>query len=345
MGTLLWQAASRRTRPGFLQAHHHLLLKPRPNAERAELLPLPEAIRPLLASRRPLPLARQLTALELAPATIEGPLEALILLGLYRLQEPPRTPQRSRSALQNLPPPSSPSPRERGSPAASIDPDTQARLERRRLQREAEVLAAADEWTVLGLQPTTSPAELAEAGERQQTRYARLARSHADPEVRQSAQRVLTRIEEALACLQALQAIYATYDEPEDLSTREEIAFREGFVALLRRDLPRAQRCFAAAYDAQMQSARNLAYLGWTRYQLDHATLSAAREMVQLADSLKPHVPQTQLFLATLEAESGELEQAEQRLSTLIRRGSAPEDAHSLFRRVRQQLAANSRGR
>lgn len=353
VGQLLYNAARTRTGERFLAQNRRRVLKPRPNSSRAEQLPLAEATLALLEDRRSamVPLGRQLHNLGISPDHVEQDLEVLWLLGLYRFQAPPARPASARKALAGLPPPTSrrsrspsPSPGPTSSNIRTVQsrlsPALKEKLERKRLHREVRSLAEADDWTVLSLQPTADRVAVEQASQRMQARYLSLARQASNTEVRSLAQQLITRIEEATAALQALLAIYDAYGPPDDPTSREEIAFREGFSALQRRDLPRAHRLFSAAYDAHMQSPRNLAYLAWTTHLTRGAShLDEVLEYLQLSDSLIPEVPQTQLFLATVEAEKGELERAEQRLARLIKSGQASQETHSLYRRVRQQKA------
>ena len=350
VGQTLYNAARTRTGEGFFTRNRKLVLKARPHADRAEQLPLREATLSLLGDRRTLamPLARRLASLQIPPAHVEQDLEVLWLLGLHRFQAPIKRPARARKALQHLPQPStrhsnastrsvsSDEPRHRG----RISPEMKAQLELKRLRREVKSLADVDDWTVLSLQPTHDLSAVEAASARMQSRYLKVSAGTDNPETRRLAQQLVTRIEEATASLKALVAVYSAYGPPDAPDSREEIAFREGFSALQRRDIPRAHRLFAAAYDEHMQSPRNLVYMAWTTHLAKGPSrLDEVLEYLQLADSLTPNVPQTQFFLATIESERGDLERAEQRLARLIKTGNASQEAHSLFRRVRQQRA------
>ncbi|MFT4975734.1 MAG: hypothetical protein ACI8S6_001627 [Myxococcota bacterium] len=345
VGQRLHNAARTRTTQGFLARNRKKLLKPRPNAARAEQLPLREATQALLDDRRTAttPLARRLSALEIPSAQVEQDLEVLWLLGLYRFQSPTSRTPRARTALQNLPPPSSrQSPRTAASSSrprrgCRIPQEVRDQLELKRLRREVAALATADDWTVLSLQPTCDPDLVEAASGRMQERYVTLSSQASSAEVRSLAQQLTTRIEEATAAIRTLLAVYDAYGTPHVTDSREEVAFREGFSALQRRDLPRAHRLLTAAYDERMQSPRNLAYMAWATHLHKGASHSDdVLEYLQLSDSLTPEVPQTQLFLATVESERGDLERAELRLARLIKRGDATEEVHSLYRRVRQ---------
>ncbi len=349
VGQSLWSAARTRTQPGFYAQHQRMLLKPRPNAARAGMLPISDATRTLLSDRRTgLPLRRHLSLLRLQPQSIEQDIEVLYLLGLYRFV-PGRPKPRRTMPLKGLPPPTatrSGTPSHAGLHSASqrsggrravADPKLKERMELRRLKREVETLTKADDWTVLGIQPTTDARRIEEAGTRMQTRYAELANTHTNPTARNLAQQIGTCVVSSLDSLRALLEVYRTFGTPSEPSSREEIAFREGFSALRRRDSKRALQLFLAAYDECMQSSRNLAYLGWATFQHHGSSqLDSATEYLQLADSLQPGVPQTQFFLATVESKQGNLERAEKRLTRLIKQGEGFEEAHSLYRQVRQ---------
>jgi hypothetical protein len=93
-----------------------------------------------------------------------------------------------------------------------------------------------------------------------------------------------------------------------------------------------------AAYDEQMQSPRNIAFMAWTLLLLKGTNeQSQVLDYLQLSTSLRPDVAQTQYFLATAEAQSGDTDRAEQRLLRIIKRGHTSEEIQSLYRHLRSQ--------
>ncbi|MFT5686026.1 MAG: hypothetical protein ACI8RZ_006981 [Myxococcota bacterium] len=338
VGMALWSAARTRTTEGFYLTRQRRVLKARPNSARAEGLPISDATRQLLSDRRrELPLRRHLTALKIKPAVVEQDLEVLYLLGLYRfVAGRPRTARPK--ALQGLLPPSR-SAHSNIMAHKPINDQLKNRLMLKRLRREVETLSGADEWTVLGIQPTHDTDLIAQAGERMTARYRDLAADTTIDEVRQLAETLRLRVEDALQILSILAAVYQIYGTPKDPHCREEVAFRKGIVMLERDEASMAMRLFSAACDERMQSPRNLAYLGWSTFR--HKGLAAhgeSLELLQLSESLDNQATTTQFFLASLEDSTKDLKRAEERLGRLIRRGNASAEVHTLYRRVRQKM-------
>ncbi|MEL6342499.1 MAG: hypothetical protein AAFV53_05160 [Myxococcota bacterium] len=348
VGQLLWQSARTLTTTGFYQKRQLMLFKPSEHAGRADLLPLSDATQTLLGDQQPnLPLARRLARLNLRPALLEQDLEVLWLLGLYIFH--PTTLNTGAGPRVGPLGPNGPvthtRSRTRGSDtrlghSQMVDPRLKARLERRRLRREVETLSDADEWTVLGMRPTLNLDKIRRAGQRMLERYILFSETHTDPQVRALAEQIKERVQIALDNLEALHQVYEVYGPPHEPITREEIAFREGFLAMRRQDTVTAQRLFLAAHDAHAHSPRNLAYLGWATYlQQGTHRLPQVLEYLRLAESLNPKAPSTQYFLASIEEATGRRDQALRRLTNVIRRGQASDEILSLYRSLRQPLA------
>lgn len=168
-----------------------------------------------------------------------------------------------------------------------------------------------------------------------QQRYKRLQKMSSNVEVKELANQLLLRISEATLVLEKLVEVYTSYGIPELHDTREEHAFTEGFSALQYQDLSRAHRLFTTAYEEQKQSPRNLAFMAWTLLLLkginEHKQVI---EYLQLSESLQPNVVHTQYFMATAEAQNGNIARAKQRLHRIIRRGNATEEVQSLYQHL-----------
>jgi tetratricopeptide (TPR) repeat protein len=363
VGQILFNAARTRTREGFYHTHRKKVLKARPKASRTEQLPLSEGILPLLSDRRTInqPLSRRLASLKIDPAQIEQDLEVLWLLGLYRFQVMQTSRSQARRRLQHLPPPSRSGVSSRTvslaiSATSGISRSStmggrehtsnilRNQLEMKRLRREAESLESASDWTVLGIRPTSRMEEVEQAAQRMRHRYTKLKNQTPKPEVRALADKILLRLAEAVKILEKLIEVYTSFGPPELHDSREEQAFSEGFSALQRQDLSKAHRLFVAAYDEQMQSPRNIAFMAWTLLLLKGTNeQSKVLDYLQLSTSLRPDVAQTQYFLATAEAQSGDIDRAEQRLLRIIKRGHTSEEVKNLYRHLRSQRSSQRR--
>ena len=363
VGQILFSAARTRTREGFYHQHRKKVLKARPKASRTEQLPLSEGILPLLSDRRTInqPLSRRLSSLKIDPVQVEQDLQVLWLLGLYRFQVVSASRSQARHRLQHLPPPSRSGLSSRTASLAISATSGISRtstkggrehtsnllrnqLEMKRLRREAESLESASDWTVLGIRPTSTLSEVQHASQRMQRRYMKLKEQTNKPEVKALANKILLRLTEAVKVLEKLVEVYVSYGPPEFYDSREEQAFSEGFSALQRQDLSRAHRLFVAAYDEQMQSPRNIAFMAWTLLLLKGTNEQGqVLEYLQLSTSLRPDVPQTQYFLATAEAQGGNIERAEQRLLRMIKRGHTSEEIQSLYRHLKSQRSSQRR--
>jgi predicted HicB family RNase H-like nuclease/CheY-like chemotaxis protein len=347
VGMALWNAARTRTTEDFYVKHQNLVLKARPNSSRTDALPLGEATQQLLSNqRREQTLRRHLSALKLQPKMVEQDLEVLYLLGLYRFVARTRSP-RTQSHLQGLPPPSATRSMISATRSYSsstmgrkgVDDQLKTRLLLKRLRREVETLSSADEWTVLGIQPTEDINLVTQAGERMASRYRNMAAETTIEEARTLADTLRVRAEEAARVLTTLVEVFQTYGTPSDPHCREEVAFRKGLAMLLQDELGMSMRLFSAACDERMQSPRNLAYLGWSTFRhKGEAAREEALELLQLSESLNNSAATTQLFLASIEDSAGEQDRAEERLGRLIRRGNASDEVHALYRKVRHKM-------
>ena len=342
VGHLLYTAAQECGQEDFYRTHHRMTLCAEPCESRALALPLCTETQQLLQDRRTtaLPLHRRLMALRIPGAAVETDLEVLWRLGLYRFQDAPSYPVTPNAVLA-LPsssrvPPKAPVP----APSTERPSILRDQFMIKRLQRELNAMENTDDWSILGIHPTDDPHLVTLTGDNLKTQYLRLANETTHPTVQHLTNQITTRIDAAVASLDGLQSVYAAYGAPKDRNTPAEIAFRDGFAALQHQNLQQALQFFVAACDEHMQSARNLAYMAWSLHLIHGSSHQAeALEYLRLSDSLAPDVPQTQYFLAAVEADAGLLSEAEARIANLIRRGMASRDAHRLYRRIRQSAA------
>lgn len=236
----------------------------------------------------------------------------------------------------SLPPGSLPP---RSVPPRSVPPLTGARVLPKaddatlalRLRKEARLLEDQDAHTVLGV-PQDSPAEMvARAGARMRERYENLTRSE-NAEVRVLAQAMLNRVLAAIADIES--------PAPQKYTSPSDEAFQAGKLAMDRGEWALADRYFARARDAEIDSPRNLAHLGWARFHnLDlpvEERLAEGIEFLRLAEEFDAGYADGQYFLAVVLHRGGDDEGANRRLRRAIKVQPDHAPALALARKLRR---------
>ena len=125
-----------------------------------------------------------------------------------------------------------------------------------------------------------------------------------------------------------------------DPATYADQLFLQGQAALASGDAISAIRALREARNEQLDSARNMAWLGWALYQETSRPLperrKAALELLELADQFDPEYTDGQFFLAAVEAEARMYQRAAARLRRVLR--ARPE--HMLARRLYDEVMA-----
>jgi CheY-like chemotaxis protein len=215
----------------------------------------------------------------------------------------------------------------------------------KRLVREWGALQEADHYTVLGASPTTPPDRLEAQAQRMVERYTSLAMDENQPHpVRELAGKILSRVEDAQELVAGRKQAVATFGLASDDGhmSKEELAFQEGQTAMEAGLFERAAQCFTAARNERLDSARNLAWLGWATYH--NANLSMedrcqeGLDFLRLAGSFDPHHKEGQYFLAFIEGKHGKPEQAVKRLQGLLQDDPGNRVARTLLNSLRREL-------
>ena len=226
----------------------------------------------------------------------------------------------------------------------------------RRLRREVAQVKTTDDWTVLGI-PRSADLDLVErARQRMADRYARIStdENYSD-EIHNMAREIASRVEEAAQRIKDRSARMAVHratppppmdpvPEPDeyaaDPATYADQLFLKGQAALASGDAVSAIRVLREARNEQLDSARNMAWLGWALYQETSRPLAerrkAAMELLELADQFDSEYPDGQFFLAAVEAEANMHKRASARLRRVLR--ARPE--HMLARRLYDEVMA-----
>jgi tetratricopeptide (TPR) repeat protein len=235
---------------------------------------------------------------------------------------------------------------------------TDAMMTLRRLRRETAQLEHADDWTVLGIPRTKDLERIELSRQRMADRYAHIAEHDGySEEIHDMARAIARQVDEAAAKLsqrvsRALEDAVAPLDEgpqepdayaanPEDFADQ---FFLRGQAALAAGDAHTAINHLRKARNEHLDSARNMAWLGWAFYQ-DQARPAAERraqamELLELADQFDPEFLDGQFFLATVEADGKLHKRAAARLRRLLKTKSDHLGARQLYERVQSALAA-----
>jgi hypothetical protein len=218
----------------------------------------------------------------------------------------------------------------------SVDPSHLALL-LSRLQKEWERIERADDWTALGVPKGSTPELVSRALERLERRYddetVREAQNAALSEI---SQKLLVRVREASQNIRAGRPSLGVSAVPP-----HQTSFEQGLRALTAKDFHTAARWFHVAREQEPNSSLYAGYLGWAIWnnpQLDLRRRHAkGRELLELADVSGDPVAATQTFLAAVEAEAGEHEQAVARVTRALRLDPEFGLAKALQRRLRDR--------
>lgn len=229
-------------------------------------------------------------------------------------------------------PPAGPShlPTAGGHPGMSRVADPGALI--RRLRRELDISRGSDPWTVLSLPQNAEPAMVEQAGVRMRGRYTEIMRAETG-EARELAREILSRIEAACEQL-AADATPAATDQPGD------DAFRAGLAAMAAGDWAVADRRFIVARDQNLDSARNLAHLGWVRVHNPDLPnpdrVADGLDLLLLAEQLDPAYADGQYFLAMVLHRRGDDDAARRRIARALRAEPGHVAANALARKLRR---------
>jgi tetratricopeptide (TPR) repeat protein len=200
-----------------------------------------------------------------------------------------------------------------------------------RLRREAQLLKDRDAYVVLGVPHGASPDLVARAGERMKARYQELTH-HASAEIRVLAQAILDRVVAAIA----------EFEHPPErvrMSASDE-AFEAGLRAMHHGEWAVADRHFVRARDAEIDSPRNLAHLGWARFHNPDLPIEERVEegiqFLRLAEEFDAGYADGQYFLAVVLHRSGDDEGANKRLRRAIKVQPDHAPALALARKLRK---------
>jgi hypothetical protein len=215
----------------------------------------------------------------------------------------------------------------------------------KRLVREWGALKDADHYTVLGASPTTPPDRLEAQAQRMAERYSSLANDEKQPQpVRELARKILGRVKDAQELVAGRKQAVATFGmaEGDAQLSKEDLAFQEGQSAMEAGLFERAAQCFTAARNERLDSARNLAWLGWATYHIADLSLEdrckEGLDFLRLASSFDPHHKEGQYFLAFIEGKHGKPEQAIKRLQGLLQDDPGNRVARTLLNSMRRDL-------
>ena len=212
---------------------------------------------------------------------------------------------------------------------------------RNNLRREVALFRDSTPWTVLGVPPATPPDKLEQAGLRMLQRYDQL-RAHPDEEVAQLADAIFARVQAAVR-----QTAAAAVPLPPEVAVAEigpdEPFYRQGLDALNRGDFALADKFFGRARDLVSDSPRNLAYLGWARFNNPNVA-AATREqdglaLIQVSEQFNNRYIDAQMFLVTIHLRRGEEAIALRRARRVLKLEPSHPDAASLVRRLSTKLS------
>ncbi len=235
------------------------------------------------------------------------------------------------------------------------DRGTDAMLTLRRLRRETLHLQEADDWTVLGI-PRGRDLEMVETARlRMSSRYTEIANQEGySDEIHNLALAIAKRVEQAAEKLaERIQRNLEVVNEPPPPPEPDQYTpnpgdygdqyFLQGQASLAAGDIPSAIRFLRQARDENLNSARNMAWLGWAFYQDKDRPKKERRtqalELLELADQFDSEFIDGQFFLARVEADSGLFDRAAARLRRVLRERKEHLGARRLYEQVQAQLA------
>jgi tetratricopeptide (TPR) repeat protein len=318
-----------------------------PISSRADSLPLSAATKKLLqAADAHLTVAELLRSLSILPQTVCRQLGALKVLGLINLvplAEPSpsaKTGTRSTATRATAPERKRPQP----TPVEKEEPSPEDILQR--LEGEYNRLKNADDFTILGVPKGADDDQVRTASKRMCDRYGELSKDKTLPDPLRSRATILTRLtKQAEKRILTSREMSEALDDattpaqrvPADQST-EELAYSEGVKAFSAGNYKRAVQCFKKARDERIDSARNMAWLGWALFhqkELPEAERNEeAMDLLWLASTFDPTHRQAQFFLAFVEFKTGEAKKAETRLNVLLKTHTDHKEAKRLLQMV-----------
>jgi len=341
LGPSLWEAALRLADPSVVMRALDQGLLVTSLSEQARRLPLDLNTATVLGAQdSQRSLSELLQALLIEPSAISRPIAGLLTLGLVYLNplaapaRPASKPRRRRARLPAGPLPLRPAeaPRAPRRTRGGMDPAVQEAF----LHKERARLESTGDWSLLGIAATDDPRRVEAAVKRLNDRYISIrADSNATAAARSHAGVFQGWTQEAAKRIRAGHPRDA--GAPGDRRSDEDVLFEAGLQAALSENWERALRCFRTARNLKIDSARNLAWMGWATHHVaaDAGAREEALELLQLADSFDPTHPDGQYFLAALEARSGSPQVAQARLGRLLARHPGRDDARRLLTELR----------
>ena len=353
LGLLLWHYANKSVPVSFEMQLDRRALQVSPITERAQSLPLNSATKKVLKAADPhLAAAELIRSLSVLPQDVVQQLGALKALGLLDLAAlPEMSPGSGKRIQSNAPRAMAPTPARKTRKAFEADkmakpagPSAEETLAR--LKDEHSRLKNADDHTILGIAPGSPDTLVRSTSERLMQRYDDLYQDDSNPkEVRVRARMILRLTQQAEKRILTGREID---DVVEDASTKplepstvqapqttEELAYSEGTKAFSTGNYKRAIQCFKKARDERIDSARNLAWLGWAIFHNEEIPteerIEESLDTLRLASTFDPQHRQGQFFLAFAENETGQTEQAEKRLKILLKKHADHKEAKKLL--------------
>lgn len=353
LGGLLWEHAQKGITLSFEIQLDKKALTLSPISKRRTELPLSQALKEFLKVVDPnLTIGAQLGRLGIRAQDISRQLGALKALGLVELVEitgaspVPSQPVQSRAERVTVSPPGL-----KNRVAAPAPPTPEAILQR--LDGEYNRIKNADNFTILGLPPSTDEQTIRATWDRLRDRYSLLAEDEHLPAplrhraevllrlTKEAAKRVLgdRKVKEALEQGTVTKAVPGlSQTAPPADQELEELAFDEGVKAFSANDYKRAVQCFRKARDERIDSVRNMAWLGWAVFHNTEKSQEEREEealdLLRLASSFDPGHKQGQFFLAFVELKTGAVETAVKRLTILLKRYPGHKEAKKLMRMI-----------
>ncbi|MBM4390817.1 MAG: hypothetical protein FJ090_06815, partial [Deltaproteobacteria bacterium] len=203
-----------------------------------------------------------------------------------------------------------------------------------RLQREVDLLRDSDPWVVLAVSRDAPPERIEQAAQRMVARYESLVAQWGG-EVADLSRQVLQRVRDATL---ELTRPPPKPSSPEALPGDE--YFHAGLRAMSEGDWAVADRRFTAARDAHLDSVRNLAHLGWARFNNPELPLDERVEegldLLLLAEQLAPTYADGQYFLAMVLHHRGDADAASRRVLRALKAEPEHVSANALAKKLRK---------
>lgn len=338
----LWTAAGSLPRVQLSEAELRSTLVDGAGIGGVGLLPLSAQTRKLLAIRHDPrdSLGRLLQMGQIQLGEVREDLSRLILLGALRLRAGAGGGPQPRRPRPPPRPPARQAPERVVARAGRPRAVSPAKLEklRVRLQRELDVVEAADDWTVVGASASMGSEAVERACERMTRRYAKLMEDERLPgDLQDLAQAIHARVVLAVTRIQEGKAGSSA------LSIGDPI--QEGKRYLNAGEFENAQKCFTLAKQ-QTGSPVAGAWLGWAIYndrgRPEIARRAKGRSMIELAESMSEFSPDPMYLLARVEFLEGDLLRSWNRLEKLMKVAPDHVDGRALLLEVRSEIHQES---